>query len=446
LIMIFDLNLFRKINLADFATDYATGGYLYPPLFAWRRAKNYEKLKSLIIKALRESRFNFSIYAHFPFCLSRCSFCRFYSLANKDPADYDAVLKAMIKELERWAGLIRYSRHIKGKIPLESIYMGGGTPTLFNLEIFFKAVKRNFDITRSKQINLESSLQALNERKLRLYKNFGVNRLLIGVQSLDPLVLKAVSRFSGQASVLEKVYVMAKKIGIPAVTFELIAGLPRQTKESFKKDLLKLIKLKPEGIHIYPLMFSPLSSFGGRWDFRAPFISKNAWSIFREGEKILAKNGYIRKGDEWILPGKEKARNFQLAVSRPNLIAVGPSAQGSIKTDNYNLYFSNILDACKYRNLVATDILPAEKYFILRGRNELARRELINQMRFSCVENWSEFKKFGKELDFLKKQKIVETTNHGLKISQNETSLYTKVFYSPAILKRCENIIKRHSQ
>lgn len=190
-------------------------------------------------------------------------------------------------------------------------------------------------------------------------------------------------------------------------------------------------------------MLSPLSNLGKKLDSQRPFIPRQSWLFMREGEKLLAEHGYMNKGDEWILPGKEKARNFQLAVSRPNLITVGPSAVGSVKTDNYNFYFSNTLDAGEYQSLVAEDILPAEKYFILRGRDELARRELINQMRFACVKNWSEFKKFGKELDFLKKQKVVKITSHGLKISQNRTSLYTKVFYSPAILKRCEKIIDK---
>jgi len=350
--MSFNLNLLKKIARVDFATDYSTGGYLYPPRFAWYSARNPEKIESRIVKAIRASDFNFAVYVHFPFCASRCTFCRFYSLANQNLAEYETMLDYLIKELQIWANLIKSSRKIKGKIPLESIYLGGGTPTLFNLEKFFGVLTKKFDISRCRQINLESAPDALNEEKLRFYKKIGVNRLLIGIQSLDPKVLAAVNRFSRQIDVLKKNHNFARKIGIPGINFELIAGLPKQTVKNFLRDLAELIKLKPDGIHVYRFLTTPLSALGKagyRLDAEARL---NCRKMLLAAEKLLEEAGYVRSGDEWILRKKESARNFQLVSGRPNLLAIGPSASGSIKTKSYNFYFFNLLNIKKYKERV----------------------------------------------------------------------------------------------
>lgn len=437
-----NLELLKKITFVDFATDYAVGGYLYPPRFIWYSAREPKKIKSWIGRALNESSFKFAIYAHFPFCISRCAFCRFYSLANKNPADYDEVLDFMTKELGIWAGLIRRSKKIKGKIPLESIYLGGGTPTLFNLGRFFNALLKDFDISHCNQINLESTPDALNEEKLRLYKKIGISRLLIGIQSLDSKVLGTVNRSTGQSFILEKKYRLARRIGIPNITFELIAGLPDQSKESFIADLRRLIKLKPDGIHIYRFMRSPLSILGKtgyRHTVASRLVSRES---YRAGWRELKGAGYTEKGDEWILRGKEGARNFQLAFSRPNLITIGPSASGNIRTDNYTFYILNAPAIKEYQRHINANNLATKKYFILKGKEELARQVLINRMRFRHIVDWSDFKKFGRELEFLKKHGIVKVTDSGMRIYYGENLFYPRIFYSPKILKRCKNIIE----
>ena len=439
-----DLDLFRKIARVDFATNYSTGGFTYPPRFAWYSDCNPKKIEYRIAEALNASNFHFAIYAHFPFCASRCTFCRFYSLANNNPADYYKILDCMTKELTIWAGIIHQSRKIKGKIPLESIYLGGGTPTLFNLEKFFGALTKKFDISRCRQINLESTPDALNEKKLRFYKKIGVNRLLIGIQSLDPKVLMAVNRFSRQIDVLKKNYNLARKIGLPMITFELIAGLPKQTVKSFMHDLAKLIKLRPDGIHIYRFMLSPLSMLGKAGYYLDTEARLNCRKMFLAAEKLLEEAEYIESGDEWILREKESARNFQLVSGRPNLIPIGPSASGSIKTKSYTFYFSNLLDIKRYKERILKNNLAIDKHFILKGEEELIRRRFIDLMRLSEIDYSStDYRYLKNEFKFLESRRIIKIEDSCLRIIKRDSRLWPKIFYSPKILKRCEKIIKK---
>jgi len=120
-----DLELLKKITYADLATNYSTGGFLYPPYFIWHSIKNNKELEINIKNSIKKSSNNFAMYVHFPFCLSRCNFCRFYSLPNRNLKEYDEFLDLMIKEMKLWAKLIHDSQNIEGKIPLESIYCGG---------------------------------------------------------------------------------------------------------------------------------------------------------------------------------------------------------------------------------------------------------------------------------------------------------------------------------
>lgn len=439
--MVFNLRLLKKIAFTDFATDYSTGGFLYPPYFIWRSVNNFSQIRRLIARSLKKSPFEIAMYAHFPFCASRCSFCRFYALANRNPDNYDQVLSCMIKELGIWADLIRRSRKIRGKIPLQSIYLGGGTPTLFDLRKFFEAFFKNYNIQTRGQINLESTPVALDEKKLLLYKKIGVSRLLIGVQSLDPHVLKTINRFPEQSLILEKVFRQAKNIGIPNVTFELMAGLPGQSRKSFLGDLSKLIKLRPDGIHIYLFLSSPLSTLG-KMGYAHDLKARQ---FFKAGVRNLKKAGYVAKGDEWILPNKEAARNFQQAFSRPNVITIGPSANGGIRTVDANLAFCNIFDVEEYQKQIKKNNLVAASYFILKGKEELIRQRLIAKMRFRQIENLSEFKMFKKEFDFLKKHGCIKIGKRGIKTfpgKYGDYFLYPRLFYSPKIIKKCEKIMK----
>ena len=451
--MFIDTDFFKKITFVDFNTLHSTNGCLYPPYFLWHQVNNYKKMEDEIKNSIKKSSNDFAIYIHFPFCLSRCSFCRFYSLANKNSKKYDEFLDLMIKELEIWVKLIRSSRKIKGKIPLESIYCGGGTPSLFNLEKFFKVINNHFDIKNAKQVNVESSLDSLSKEKLHLYKKIGINRLLIGIQSFDKNVLKKMNRSSNNVDSFEKLYKLAKKIGISHINTELIAGLPGQTRESFLNDVKRLIKLKVDTFHLYRIIFSPFSAIGK--------INKNLKprAFYRtKSIKKIAGNRYIRRGAEWFLPNKNESRNFQANFSAADKINIGPYAGGTIRPYDYKLLFSNTLDIDKYKNRILNNKLSIEKYFILKGKEELSRSNLVNLMmrRSSFNIDKNAKKTFYDQFNYLEKLNIIEIRNNNLKshlINRNDYCskvdnldryVYPKIFYSPEILKECEKFINEN--
>ena len=455
--MFIDTDFFKKITFVDFNTLHSTNGCLYPPYFLWHQVNNYKKMEDEIKNSIKKSSNDFAIYIHFPFCLSRCSFCRFYSLANKNSKKYDEFLDLMIKELEIWVKLIRSSRKIKGKIPLESIYCGGGTPSLFNLEKFFKVINNHFDIKNAKQVNVESSLDSLSKEKLHLYKKIGINRLLIGIQSFDKNVLKKMNRSSNNVDSFEKLYKLAKKIGISHINTELIAGLPEQTKKSFLNDVKRLIELKVDSIHKYRLIVTPLSTLG-KLGYRHNFKTKiNILKILDKANSILSCNGYFPEDSEWVLPGKEKDKNFQTNFSIANKINIGLSANGHIKSDDFRLLFANTINVVKYKNRVNKNKLAIDRCSILKSKEEFFRVFLVNNMmrfsHFKINDNMKEL--FNKEFRFLEDKKIIKIEGNIIKnnlIKKNKNNFYrfvypkvfySKIFYSPEILKECKRVINQ---
>lgn len=205
--------LFEKILKAHFLTDYSSIDFLYPPHFCWDKfdSEEFNKVKNRFLAG------NYLLYVHFPFCRSKCKFCRQFSLASNNKKLFDNYVDLVTEELRLYTEAIDISS-------LANIYLGGGTPTLFPLDKFFEKLYSSINVHPLAQINVESTPESLSVRKLKMLKKMGVNRLLIGAQSLDPTVLKSINRFQRKAYFI-KIYYLAKEIGIPVVNIELVAGL-----------------------------------------------------------------------------------------------------------------------------------------------------------------------------------------------------------------------------
>jgi coproporphyrinogen III oxidase-like Fe-S oxidoreductase len=143
-------------------SDWSASDYIYPPVVAWDDFKK----KDLIAKHFKRifsknliSKFNCHLYIHFPFCKSRCTFCRYFSRAANSPRLYNKFSKLIIQELKIWAKNINVP---KEKIRLKTIYFGGGTPTLFNLNKIFETLAEHFPLNYLEQVNTETTPYALD--------------------------------------------------------------------------------------------------------------------------------------------------------------------------------------------------------------------------------------------------------------------------------------------
>ena len=205
------------------------------------------------IAALGDER-SFSLYIAIPFCPSRCSYCSFvsHSITNANAAKLLPVyVDDLCRELEITGKIVRDIG-----LRLESIYIGGGTPTTLephHLKAIFDRLKANFDFSKIKEFTLEAGRpDTITKDKLYEAKQGGVNRISINPQTMNEQTLKRVGR-KHTPDMVRKCFEMARKMGFDNINMDLIAGLPEETVDMFKYSLDEVIKLDPENITVHSM-------------------------------------------------------------------------------------------------------------------------------------------------------------------------------------------------
>lgn len=241
-----------------------------------------------------------SIYVHIPFCEQKCKYCAFASFDNQ----FDQVQKyfdALQKEIESSTFEFR----------IGSIFIGGGTPSAvspsFIAEIL-KAIRKKFDVDKNAEITIEANPNSLNEQILKEYFSKGINRLSVGVQSLENKQLKALGRLHNKVQVF-KALKAAKKVGFKNINCDLLLGLENQSYHQLKKAI-KSLKKYATHFSCYMLQVedgTPLKSMveGGRIklpdDDKVVKIYHKLVSFFRkQGLKQYEISNFAKKGFECL--------------------------------------------------------------------------------------------------------------------------------------------------
>ena len=258
----------------------------------------------------------YGLYIHWPFCLSKCPYCDFASRPMRGKED---ILRA------------GYTRDIQNapKGILTSIYFGGGTPSLMSESFFdflIKEITNHFQISPDAEITLEANPDAITPDKMRFFRNSGVNRLSVGVQSLRPGHLLFLGRKHTVDTAWNTVH-QASKI-FPRVNMDLIYGLPRQSLKSWQEELQKALALNLGHYSLYQLTIEENTVFGKKGI--QPCSEKQAVRLYELTDEMMDKAGlpayevsnYTRKGQE--------SQHNMLYWTGGNFIGIGPSAQGRI--------------------------------------------------------------------------------------------------------------------
>jgi oxygen-independent coproporphyrinogen III oxidase len=180
-----------------------------------------------------------SLYVHIPFCLKKCLYCDFNSHTNINiQNDY---VKALEKELFAIA-----------QKEFETIFVGGGTPTILSVENFESMLKRLSEF-RAKEFTVECNPGTLSLEKLQLMRRYGVNRLSIGLQAWQDQHLVTLGRIHTQQEFVEN-YQLAREVGFDNINIDLMFGIPNQTLADWKETLEKVLLLRPEHLSCYGLI------------------------------------------------------------------------------------------------------------------------------------------------------------------------------------------------
>ncbi len=193
-----------------------------------------------------------SIYIGIPFCPTRCLYCSFVSTDIRVSGKYvNEFVEKLLIEVEETAKIIE-----KSQKKLDSIYIGGGTPTTLdeeNLEKLLSKIKTSFDIENINEYTVEAGrVDTINKKKIEILKNYGVKRISINPQTMNNKTLSKINRNHTEEDII-KVFKMANEVGFSCINADLIAGLPDEDFKDFKYSLDNLIKLNPQNITIHTM-------------------------------------------------------------------------------------------------------------------------------------------------------------------------------------------------
>jgi len=365
----------EKLRQLDLGTDWRMKDgdtsqtvVTYPPIGA-AKSEN-------ITEALQLVRFDgpVSLYIHIPFCNSVCSYCNYARSVNgKNSEEIENYLKLVTKEITLWR-----KKAGSAPIPVESIYIGGGTPTVLSpkmLEGLLTTIKKNFVLRDKGEFTLETSPATATADKFCLASNYGVNRVSMGVESFNPHILQKMGRDTN----VGKIFLALDEIrsaGIQHIDIDLIRGYPGQTPDDLVRDLEGMRRADTPSVTSYQYMIKPKSKDEIRLGDLAAnqndlallhvmFIAGARRLGYRHQEPLV---DWFVKDSVWVYQ-----QQIQKWMGGIDLIGIGLGAYGNVG----NVQYFNHQSRSSYKAAIEGGVLPMEKATILSEDESMRKRVIL---------------------------------------------------------------------
>lgn len=308
------------------------------------------------------------IYIHIPFCKKACHYCDFHFSTTLNLVD--KVVDSIVLEAEKMKGYLNE--------PIDTIYLGGGTPSLLNgkqIEIIIEALYKHYAINSSLELTLEANPDDLNEKKIKHYAKVGINRLSIGTQSFNNDILTFLNR-SHTAEQTKQAVELCHTYGIDNLSLDLIYGIPGQPKKVWEQNLNELAELSPSHISCYALTIEPKTVFGN-WSKKGKLPPVQDELVGREYDFMvdyLTSNGFEHyEVSNFSKPGYESKHNSSYWKQK-NYLGLGPGAHSF---NGHERHF-NITSNPKYINHLAIGTPPFTQ-------EQLNTSELLTEFIFTRI-------------------------------------------------------------
>ncbi len=274
------------------------------------------------------------IYIHVPFCVKKCNYCAFHSEAiygkDKDEILMSATVNiekeesanneenmpkventlSAVAAVDKWdldreiwyQGItkeIQMRAKEYGKLPVKTIFFGGGTPSLIEPQLIkeiIKKIKKYFAVDPKAEITMEANPESLKTRhRIKDYLRAGINRLSIGIQSFDDSMLKTLGRAHNYVDAMNSV-AYAREAGCNNINIDMMWGLPSQKVHQWLWQVNELMKLKPDHISMYGLTIEPDTKFDKALEKHEIILpeERDAHTMYMRGAEILQENGYLQ--------------------------------------------------------------------------------------------------------------------------------------------------------
>ncbi|WP_349406881.1 radical SAM family heme chaperone HemW [Clostridium perfringens] len=266
-----------------------------------------------------------SLYIHIPFCAQKCLYCDFPSFARKDH-----LRKTYIEALNKEIISLREKHN---NLEINTIFIGGGTPSVLEadeLECLLKEVAK-LNMAKDIEYSMECNPGNLTEEKLEVMKNYGVNRISIGLQAKQDNLLKGLGRIHNYKTFKEN-FLLAKKVGFNNINVDLMFGLPNQRLNEWEETLREIISLEPAHISAYSLIIEEGTAFYNLYEndkLKLP-TEEEERKMYHLAKKILEENGFNQyEISNYAKEGKECRHNLAY-WNMDNWIGVGSAAASYI--------------------------------------------------------------------------------------------------------------------
>ena len=371
------------------------------------------------------------IYVHIPFCKRKCSYCDFKSFSNIDEINQKKYVDALIKEIQNSQNTNKYI--------VTTIYIGGGTPSFINetyIKDILQAIYKKWEIKNDVEITIEVNPGTITKEKLEAYKNMGINRLSIGLQSTNNYLLNKIGRIHSYEEFIEN-YILARKIGFENINIDLMLALPEQNIDDLMQSVKKVINLNPEHISIYSLILEENTELWKKVKNKEENLVEDELEreMYWKSKKAFEDAGYIHyEISNYAKPGFESKHNKN-CWSQKQYLGFGIAAHSYFNGKR----FYNVEDLNKYinnieKNEFENNIIIEEEN---RTKEDVAKEYMMLGLRKIDGVSISEFQRkfelnplfyFRFEISKLQEMDLIEVDLDNIRLTKKGLDLANIVF------------------
>lgn len=390
---------------------------------SFKKPDNSFKVRDLDLQELAPySPQSIGLYVHYPFCSNICSYCPFNKTLYRQDLEEEYV-KALIKE-------IRLISRITNKIPINRLYIGGGTPSLLreeSLERLIVLLKDYYSLNNGLRMGIEAKAGDLTRDKMKLLRELGFDRISFGIQTFEPNILKRIARTENLKEARNKIE-MAKEY-FKTVNIDLMFGLPYQSSEIWKNDLKEAVSLGTNHITTYPLLLmknTPLNYWIKTGRMKLP---KGRDRYFSQALEFLTQHGFTHRVVWTFTKGLPKDATYSTTEQTDEYIGFGAGAYS---------YFKNFMKINTYSPKEYINTFNSEKpkvfYKELNYKAKIIKAFIfellwmeLNKSKFEQRFNIDLHKEFGKIIFPLKLFGILSEENGSLKVTKKGESFLSLI-------------------
>lgn len=377
----------------------------------------------------------YGIYVQVPFCQTKCTYCNFHT-GVVDRARFAPYVRALCREIREHRTFYEAAGVSPDEAPADTVYLGGGTPSLLDpahLAEILGAIRDTFG-DRAVEVTLEADPETVAEEKAARWQNAGINRISFGVQSFVDQELAAAGRLHRRADVYRAVRIL-RGAGIRQISFDLIAGLAKQTAPSWDESLEALVALDPEHVSIYLLEIDEgsrlgLEILGGGGRYSAALVpdEDQMAEFYDTARRVLSLAGYHHyEISNFAKPGLESRHNLKYWRREPYL-GFGAGAHSFSGRERW----ANAHDAAAYVRAVEGGRLPIEQHEEVSPQQALEEQLFLGLRQLDGIDVAGilegQGQKLSLRLESLVQKGLVERSGDWVKLAPAKLSISNEVF------------------